>query len=479
VQIAPDDVNEVGQPHTFTVTVTKNSGDGNGLVAAAGANVTVTLTGSNGATPVPSTPLSGTTNASGQFQVTFTSATAGLVTGHAEATLTVEGVNLSRQTNGTAGNSGNAVKRFVDAFITINPPLDTNNVGDPHTFTVFVGQNDGLPAGAPGGDGATGFGPAPIGTQVTVTLTPSNGAVVVPGVDTCAFPGLDANGMCTVTFTSPTAGTVTGHAAVTFSVGGVSLHRETDGQGLNSPDAVKHFLAGSISWTKVDDAGRLQGGATFRVCRINDFIIATGVFGPDLDPPVCIPGDVADNGPNDQDPAAGKFTVTGLQLGRYTVKEIQAPPGYVPDPDTVIVELVPGATDKTIALAFVNNRPVLKITGFSYDNSPDGLPQPDGIFKGTTTYTVNLHNYGTAAAVLSNSSLVVTDNATCTPANTLAVTGTIPAGADGGPYTLTCTYDHPSPAAITATLNVKYTTNGMERTASGSPASITFTVNPD
>ena len=34
-------------------------------------------------------------------------------------------------------------------------------------------------------------------------------------------------------------------------------------------------------------------------------------------------------------------------------------------------------------------------------------------------------------------------------------------------------------AVITATLNVKYTTNGMERTASGSPATISFTVQSD
>src|SRR5262249_40941154 len=102
ISIAPNAVNEVGAAHTFTVTVNQVI---NGVPsAAAGASVTVTLTPSNGAivSQFDAVPLvlSGTTNSSGQFQVTFTSQTAGIVTGHATATLTVQGVNLTRQTNG-------------------------------------------------------------------------------------------------------------------------------------------------------------------------------------------------------------------------------------------------------------------------------------------------------------------------------------------------------------------------------------------
>jgi hypothetical protein len=186
--------------------------------------------------------------------------------------------------------------------------------------------------------------------------------------------------------------------------------------------------------------------------------------------------------------------VSGLQLGRYTVKEFTAPAGYEPDPRTEIVELTPNDpgppfvnnTDKTIEQAFVNSRPILKITGFGYTNeATNPASQPDGILKGSTTYTVNLHNYGTAAATLDASSLEVSSNATCVPSNSKALTGTLAAedGAstdnDNLSFTLTCAYDHPSPAAITATLTVKYTTNGLTRTASGSPATITFTVAAD
>ena len=76
--------------------------------AAAGANVTVSLTNTNGAnfTQFDSVPLvlSGTTNSSGQFQVSFTSLTAGQVIGNATANLTVDGVSLTRATgDGQAG----------------------------------------------------------------------------------------------------------------------------------------------------------------------------------------------------------------------------------------------------------------------------------------------------------------------------------------------------------------------------------------
>jgi hypothetical protein len=82
--------------------------------------------------------------------------------------------------------------------------------------------------------------------------------------------------------------------------------------------------------------------------------------------------------------------------------------------------------------------------------------------------------------LLTSSDLVVSDNATCDPDNSLDLSGIeIAAGATSAPITLTCTYDHPDPAEIVATLNVKYTTNGLERTASGSPATITFTVDAD
>ena len=49
---------------------------------------------------------------------------------------------------------------FVDAYIEINPPTDTDPVNDNHAFTATVHVNDGL-----GG----GYVLAPNGTSVTFT----------------------------------------------------------------------------------------------------------------------------------------------------------------------------------------------------------------------------------------------------------------------------------------------------------------------
>ena len=529
ITITPDvDTNEVNDPHTFTVNVFQDDGrladqdgdgtegnsaeDGDGVTGWAnapdGTIVTVTLTDANGAVAVPQSNTCADDDVdddgtiAGECTVTITSASAGLITAHASVTFSVGGIELTRETDGTAPNSGDAEKFFVDAYITINPPTAENIVGDPHTFTVNVFQDDGRLADQDGngtagdsledGDGVTGPTNAPDGTIVLVTLTDTDGADSIVSEDTCADddiePPADGTnaGECGVTFTSATAGTVTGHAAVTFSVGGVELFRETDGTAPNSGDAVKDFIAGSIAWAK-EYADDLQGGATFEVCLTHDYDLEAAE-GEDpfveLDDPICttVVDDVGDEGytGTDEDDAPGLFLISGQPLGRYSITETVAPPGFEIDPTAKEVELVPGDTDVSIVDdPFINSRPVLKITGFGYTNVPDG-DQPHGILKGTTTYTVTLHNYGTAAAELSNSSLVVSDNATCVDGNTLDLSGvTIAAGADSGPHTLVCSYDTPDPEEIDAVLNVKYTTNGLERTASGSPATITYTVSAE
>jgi hypothetical protein len=476
VSIAPSAVNEVKHQHVFTISTT-----------AFPAGTTATLTSiTPHVSPAPDSISDTCANPvvngnTATCTLTINNNTAAFFTATADAvwhfTDGTNSTDVSRTTDTTHGSSGPATKRFVDAFITITPPEATNSVGDQHTFVVSVSQDDGLPANAPGGDAYTGFAPPPDGTPVTVTLTNHDGANFKLILDTCAPPNGTTAGTCTVTFSSPTAGTVTGHASVTFDIGGVTLTRETDGIAPNSGDAIKHFAAGSVRWTKVDNAGDPLAGATFELCRTYDFdFVINKISTTPLDSPVCVT--VEDNGSTDADPADGHFLVTNLPLGEYTVRETQAPPGFVLDPLPQTVDLIPGHINEAVANAFVNSRPVLKITGFGYTNQPDG-PSPHGVFKGTTTYTVMLHNFGTAAAVLTSSSLVVSDNATCTGGNTLVIVGTVSAGFDSVPISLTCTYDTPNPTAITATLTVKYTTNGLERTASGSPAEITFTVNPD
>jgi hypothetical protein len=231
ITIAPNTAtNVVGAPHTFTVTVSEDSGSG--FQPVANAPVTVTLTSSNGATPSPGGPFSGITDANGQFQVTFTSATPGQVVGHASTTFTdASGVTFNRSTgDGVGSDGGNATKFFEDEYITISPLSATNVVGAPHTVTATVFLNTG--------DG-TGFHPFS-GTPVTITLTDSNGASPNPGGP---FTGnTNASGQFSVTFTSASAGKVVANATTSLTTGSTTITRSTgDSVGQDSSNATKFF----------------------------------------------------------------------------------------------------------------------------------------------------------------------------------------------------------------------------------------------
>ncbi len=474
IQIDPPlATNEVGDTHTFTVTVSKVIA-GRSEPADDGTIVTVTLTPSNGAVlsdVVDDCASPGTIG--GVCTVSFTSYSGGLVTGHAEADVEIGGLlTVHVETDGIPPNSGDAEKYFVDAFITINPPLDTNSIQETHTFTVEVQVDDGTGAG---------FQPVEDGTTVTVTLTSSAGALATDIVDNCASPGT-VGGVCTVSFTSNTAGTVTGHASVTLTVGGILITRETDGSGSNSGDAIKHFVAGTLRWTKVDNAGRLQSGATFEVCRTHDYDSETYLMVDISD--VCVT--VLDNSPPDEDTDGGEFLLTGLRLGRYTIDETVAPPGYAEDPKVETVDLTLAIPDGEAYSAFVNQRPIIKITAFGYTNEPAGTPT-DGVVSGTTVFTFKVKNFGGASATL-DGGLVVTFSSSSSyfvcdgPGGSCEVdlTGISLAPGAEMTFTLTVTYtDAPDGTEVYGSLDVTYTLNGLTRTASGSPAEIMFTIQGD
>ena len=177
ISIAPDDVNDVGDSHTFTVDVSTTIA-GNPSPAPDGTIVDVTLTHSTpaGNPVVATTDTCATGTVGGTCEVTFSSNVAGTITGHAEADVDVGDATFHVVTGG-AGNNPNAFKVFVDGRITINPD-DINGIGESHTFTVDVDKDEG--AGA-------GFVAATVG-NVDVTLTASDGAVVVlnAAASTCA-----------------------------------------------------------------------------------------------------------------------------------------------------------------------------------------------------------------------------------------------------------------------------------------------------
>ena len=333
-------VNEVNDPHTFTVTVTKTVAGVTSGVEGVIPSVTLDPAPS-GTQPADNGSCDEGTNTDGTCTVIFTSDTAGIIVGSASATFESGGQRFDVAT-GTTAETGAAIKRFVDAWIAIDPPLDTNGIGEPHTFLVTVEQDDG-----------SGITPAPNGTTPVVTLTESNGAVIANTTDTCANPGT-VNGECTVTFTSNSPGTVTGQASVSLSFNGLAdpVVRETDGVAPNSGDAVKHFVDGSLTWLKVDQDDNPLGGATFEVCRTHSYDTASDTHTA-LASPEC--SSVLDNSGLDTDPTAGTLKVEGLAMGTYSVRETAAPAGYSFHPNDVkTAELETASPDATISIAFVN-----------------------------------------------------------------------------------------------------------------------------
>jgi hypothetical protein len=498
--------NESGTNHRVDATVEQDIGSGFGA-APDGTVVSWSLHANNaGATFVADGVDSDgdlitgndcvTAGGTGQCFINITTTSTGTVDIRASATFTVGGVSVTRATTST-GTKTDANKRFVNAQIDLSPLTATNSITENHVITATVQQDDGLAANAGGGDAASGYGPV-AGTTVTFSFSQNAIGATFVGGNTCVT---GAAGTCTITITSSTAGTVKVHATTTFTIGPVptqEVTRSTDGTGLNSADAEKTFVAGALTWIKNNNAGARLGGATFQVCRTHTLNTVTGVQDDTTDVCASIVDDTSApvgastglNGP-DQDPDAGEFQLTDLVLGRYTVRETAAPAGYVADTTTVRTadDMTVADPNATITLAFANNREVLKISGFGYTNDATGTPT-SGVVNGTTTYTVNLHNYGSSAANLTNSSLVVslasgtgtvTCNGTGTDGLTKVIAGTVAAGGNlAVAVTLTCTYSGMSDGAeILATLNVKSTTNGLERAASGSPATIKFTVQGD
>jgi len=234
IQITPTATNRVGATHTFTAHVNVNDGTGS-VPAPDGTQITFaidsgpgTFSGAN-----PCTTSGGT----GSCTINLTSLVTGVTTVSAQTTVSVGGVSLTRATNGNGGNSGPAVKTWVNARISIAPNA-TNAVGEPHTFTVTLEVDPGTGT----------FGPA-AGQHVDVTLTDSNGAAHTAPTGTCTNAGANTNaaGQCTITFSSPSAGQVTGHATSTLSVNGSApITVSTDGIAGNSGDAVKTFVNANI-----------------------------------------------------------------------------------------------------------------------------------------------------------------------------------------------------------------------------------------
>ncbi len=234
----PSDTNRVGDPHVFTATVLQNTGSG--FVAVPdGTTINFKLVNSNGATAeFQPDPPGGeefqclTSGGTGSCQATIVSPTTGVVTVAARSVILVEGVEFKLQTNGVGNNSAPAIKTYVDARISINPPEDTNPINEEHKFTVLVEADSGN-----GG----GFQPF-LGALVDVAVTPPPDSLLE---DDCN-DGTAADGTCMAFINSATPGTFTAFARSEIIVGGVTFQLVTNGQGNNSGPGIKHYVAGKI-----------------------------------------------------------------------------------------------------------------------------------------------------------------------------------------------------------------------------------------
>jgi hypothetical protein len=140
--------NEVESPHTFYALVKGN--DGTGWSAVSGATVTFTLENNTAGASIVGSDT--TTDANGQAWVKINASAPGSVEIHASTTVTVGGIILTRETDGTGQNSGNAKKIYVTTGIDIEKATngqDADNAPGPYipvgnTVTwVYVVTNTG------------------------------------------------------------------------------------------------------------------------------------------------------------------------------------------------------------------------------------------------------------------------------------------------------------------------------------------------
>ena len=83
-------------------------------------------------------PITTCTTTDGECTITIKGLQPGSVDVHATTTFNIGTVSVTRSTDGTAPNSGDANKIFVDASIAISPLEDENNVESEHVFTITV-----------------------------------------------------------------------------------------------------------------------------------------------------------------------------------------------------------------------------------------------------------------------------------------------------------------------------------------------------
>jgi hypothetical protein len=350
IAITPNGTNAVGTQHVFTIDA-----------SVAGGTKPYAITITPDVQPAPGSYS--TTCTAGSFSsnnnsfsctVTINSTAPGVFVANAKIEVTDASDPQKNASDNTATPGrlvdGPVTKYYVAARISLSPPTATNGIGEQHTVTAFLEQNDG-----------SGWSPA-TGKTATFSLSTVGGtnAAFTPtaGSNTCVTGSVAPNaGKCAVTFNKPDAGVVTVNASSSFviTVGGNSAtvtpstsdaaNTTLGGTGA----ATKTYVDGTLQWSKVDQGGSPLAGATFQAKRTLDRF-GNAVSGPTIT--------VTDNSAPDQNPAAGAFRLTGLPLGTWTVKETVAPVPYQLDATTRTTTLGTSTSTSpssyTFTIAWVN-----------------------------------------------------------------------------------------------------------------------------
>lgn len=172
------------------------------------------------------------------------------------------------------------------------------------------------------GSAWTVVGPeGPQSTSVVVTDCDADDAADCTGDDKDPVAGQFqlaglAWGKYTVTETTVPAG-YTGVAGFTFEITAANAAAGVT-MGALGNDRVR----GTVIWSKVDDGATLLPGSEWE-------LTGPGTDGETVVVTDCLADSAADCEGPDQDPAAGRFSITGLAWGDYTLVETKAPPGYV------------------------------------------------------------------------------------------------------------------------------------------------------
>jgi len=289
----PEDTNVVGDSHDLTATV-ETSTDGIDWDPYQGATVTFEVTSG----PGDLNPVTDDTDADGEAKTTLTSTVVG--TSIVKASTSIYDHDIS--TDSEAYNSDPAEKEWVYARIKIDPPEDTNVVGDSHDLTATVETStDGIDWDPYEG--------------ATVTFEVTDG----PGDLNPVTDVTDADGEAKTTLTS----TVVGSSIVKASTSIYDHDISTDGEAYNSDPAEKEWVYARIKIDPPEDINVVSDSHNFTAT------VETSTNGTDWDPyeGATVIFEVT-SGPGDLNPVTdvtdadgeAKTTLISTETGTTTVK---------------------------------------------------------------------------------------------------------------------------------------------------------------